>query len=61
MEALFCLGSRPVCMIAAAGRPLPAIDSLLAATALEHDMVLVTRSIKDFAGQPVRIFNPWSN
>ncbi len=48
-------------MIAAAGRPLPAIDSLLAATALEHDMVLVTRNIKDFAGLPVRVFNPWSN
>ena len=48
-------------MIAAAGRPLPAIDSLLAATALEHDMVLVTRNSKDFAGLPVRIFNPWSN
>lgn len=48
-------------MIAAAGRPLPAIDSLLAATALEHDMVLVTRNIKDFAGLPVRIFNPWSD
>jgi toxin FitB len=48
-------------MIAAAGRPLPAIDSLLAATALEHDMVLVTRNIKDFVGLPVRIFNPWSD
>ncbi len=48
-------------LIAAAGRPLPAIDSLLAATALEYDMVLVTRNIKDFAGLPVRIFNPWSD
>ena len=47
-------------MIAAAGRPLPAIDSLLAATALEHDLVLVTRNVKDFAGLPVQLFNPWS-
>lgn len=47
-------------LIAAAGRPLPAIDSLLAATALEHDLVLVTRNIKDFAGLPVQVFNPWS-
>ena len=45
---------------AAAGRPLPAIDSLLAATALEHDLVLVTRNAKDFAGLPVELFNPWS-
>ncbi|MHB1359552.1 MAG: PIN domain-containing protein [Rhodocyclaceae bacterium] len=47
-------------LIVAAGRPLPAIDSLLAATALEHDLVLVTRNIKDFAGLPVQVFNPWS-
>lgn len=47
-------------LIAAAGRPLPAIDSLLAATALEHDLVLVTRNIKDFTGLPVQVFNPWS-
>lgn len=48
-------------LIAAAGRPLPAIDSLLAATALEHDLVLVTRNTRDFAGLPVEVFNPWSN
>lgn len=47
-------------IIAVAGRPLPAIDSLLAATALEHDLVLVTRNVKDFAGLPVQLFNPWS-
>lgn len=46
-------------MLAQAGRPLPAIDSLLAATALEHDLVLVTRNVKDFAGLPVELFNPW--
>ena len=48
-------------LVAAAGRPLPAIDSLLAATALEHDLVLVTRNVKDFSGLPVQIFNPWSH
>jgi hypothetical protein len=48
-------------LAAAAGRPLPAIDSLLAATALEHDLVLVTRNVKDFSGLPVQIFNPWAN
>ncbi|RZI64509.1 MAG: type II toxin-antitoxin system VapC family toxin [Variovorax sp.] len=47
-------------LVAGAGRPLPAIDSLLAATALAHDLVLVTRNTKDFAGLPVRVFNPWS-
>lgn len=47
-------------LIAAAGRALPAIDSLLAATALEHDLILVTRNVKDFAGLPVQLFNPWT-
>jgi len=47
-------------LVAAAGRPLPAIDSLLAATALAHDLILVTRNVKDFAGLPVQLFNPWS-
>ena len=46
-------------MVAAAGRPLPAIDSLLAATALAHDLILVTRNVKDFAGLPLQIINPW--
>ena len=48
-------------LVAAARRPLPAIDGLLAATALEHDLVLITRNVKDFTGLPVEIFNPWSN
>jgi predicted nucleic acid-binding protein len=47
-------------MLAAAGRPLPAIDSLLAATAFQHDLVLVTRNTRDFAGLPVQVFNPWT-
>jgi predicted nucleic acid-binding protein len=42
------------------GRPLPAIDSLLAATALEHNLVLVTRNLKDVADLPVEIADPWS-
>jgi predicted nucleic acid-binding protein len=40
-------------------RPLPAIDSLLAATALEHRLVLITRNLKDLAGLPVLVANPW--
>jgi predicted nucleic acid-binding protein len=40
-------------------RPLPAIDSLLAATALEHRLVLITPNLKDLAGLPVLVANPW--
>lgn len=46
-------------MVAAAGRPLPAIDSLLAATALAHDLILVTRNVKDFADLPLQVISPW--
>lgn len=46
-------------LLADVRRPLPAIDSLLAATALEHGLVLVTRNAKDFDGLPVRTVNPW--
>lgn len=48
-------------MQAAIGRPLPAIDSLLAATALEHNLVLVTRNLKHVADLPVAIANPWQS
>jgi len=42
-----------------ASRPLPAIDGLLAATALQHDLTLVTRNVKDFQDLGVNIVNPW--
>lgn len=44
---------------AEAGRTLPVIDGLLAATALQHDLTLVTRNTKDFEGLGVQIVNPW--
>jgi predicted nucleic acid-binding protein len=39
--------------------PLPVIDSLLAATALEHDLTLVTRNVRDVDRTSVRWFNPF--
>ncbi|TFL13307.1 type II toxin-antitoxin system VapC family toxin [Pusillimonas caeni] len=47
-------------LVADAGRPVPAIDSLLAATALEHDLTLVTRNTKDFEGLGVSLVDPWA-
>lgn len=41
------------------GRTLPIIDSLIAATALEHDLTLVTRNEKDFEKTGVKILNVW--
>ncbi len=37
----------------------PAIDALIAATALSHDLTLVTRNVADVEMLPVRVFNPW--
>ena len=41
------------------GTPLAIMDGLIAATALEHDLTVVTRNIKDFTGLGVALFNPW--
>ncbi len=41
------------------GTPLPNIDGLIAATAIEHDLTLVTRNVKNFTGPGVTTFNPW--
>lgn len=46
-------------LLAQAGRPIPAIDSLLAATALQHGLRLVTRNVRDFAFPGLEIINPW--
>ena len=42
-----------------AGTPMPAIDSLIAASALTYAFALVTRNVGDFEGSGVEILNPW--
>jgi predicted nucleic acid-binding protein len=37
----------------------PALDSFLEATALEHDLILVTRNVRNFQDSSVTILNPW--
>jgi predicted nucleic acid-binding protein len=48
-------------LLAVAGRPLPAIDSLLAATALTHGLTLVTRNLGDFPHPDLEIIDPWNS
>lgn len=41
-------------------RTFPAIDSLIAATALYHRLTVVTRKVKDFDLPDIDRLNPWS-
>ena len=43
----------------AIGRPLSVVDALLAATALHHDMTLVSRNVSDFIVADLAVVNPW--
>lgn len=43
----------------AAIRPRGDIDGLIAATAIVHDLILVTRNVKDFEDTGAAVINPW--
>jgi predicted nucleic acid-binding protein len=45
----------------ASGRAMPIKDSLIAATALVHDLVVVTRNRADFEKAGVRIIDPFAS
>lgn len=40
--------------------PMPHLDGLIAATALVHGLILVTRNVKDFERTEVPLLNPWA-
>ncbi len=44
----------------ATGTAPPVIDTLLAATAIEHDLCLVTRNVKDVRDSGATVLDPWS-
>jgi toxin FitB len=41
------------------GLTLAVVDGVIAATALHHDLTIVTRNVRDFSGLGVDVFNPW--
>ena len=42
------------------GEKLPVMDSLIAATAAAHGLVVVTRNVRDVERCKARVFNPWA-
>jgi hypothetical protein len=42
------------------GRPLPLLDSLVAATALAHGMTVVTRNVRDFSQAGAKVLDPFA-
>ncbi len=44
-----------------AGKRASLVDTLLAATAIEHDLYLVTRNLRDVAGTGAQVLSPWQD
>ena len=44
-----------------AQRPRPVVDTLLAATAVVNNLILVTRNIRDVRDTPVKLLDPWTS
>lgn len=45
----------------AKGRPVSIVDGLLAATALEHGLTMISRNVSDFAAVGLAVINPWES
>lgn len=48
------------CIAEKKGKPMPAIDSLIAATGIVHGLIVVSRNVSDMEQSGVELFNPWS-
>ena len=51
---------RGIARAQAAGRTIGAMDGFIAATAMQHQLTLVTRNLADFQPVSVQLFCPWT-
>ena len=42
------------------GKPVPLLDGMIAATALEHGLTVATRNVSDFKQAGVKVVNPFA-
>ena len=48
-----------VARLEAAGQPIGIMDSLVLASALQHNLIVATRNVADFLSGGVQVINPW--
>ena len=53
--------ARLVTMLRRRGRAMPLFDSMIAATAGVHGLIIVTRNVRDFEPSGVELLNPFSD
>jgi toxin FitB len=58
-EKIMATWARMIAEFKPQGINRPSFDSLIEATALHHNMILVTRNVKNFQNSKVSILNPW--
>ena len=60
-EGTFLVWGKMIADFEKKGIVRPALDSLLEATAMEHDLILVTRNVRNFRDTSITILNPWED
>lgn len=60
-EQTMLMWGKLVAQLETIGRPISAIDSLLAATTLQWGYILVTRNAAHFQDTGIELFNPWNS
>lgn len=60
-EPLMAVWAKMVAAFTIKGLVRPSFDSLIEATALHHNMILVTRNERNFKDSDISVFNPWDD